>query len=376
MKFVIPTQELNYLISKVLNVVPLKPTVPIVGNILIEASKGEIILTATDFNVGIRCHAEAEIQEEGATTLPSKKFAQLIREISTLNVEISTSPNQITTLIAGSSRFKLNGMSKEDFPELPHTDNAPYFELPQKTFKELLSKTAFAVSREDNRYVLTGVLMEINGGLATFVGTDGKRLARAFSQVEIDPTLQCQSVIPIKAVEEIIKNLTDEGNAKISVMSDKISVEANDTKLIAKLLMGDYPDYMRIIPQQPEILLSLHKDELVSLLKQVSLFVPDSHRAVHFAFSDGEVRVNANSIDIGEGQVAMPVNYHGPKLELALNPGFMIDLLRQCKNEIVSMGLTDPYNPGIITDQEEPLPPIMQSSPLFVIMPMRLIEET
>lgn len=376
MKFVISTQELNYLLSKIQNVVSQKPTIPILSNFLLEVLNDELILTATDFNVGIRCHTDAKIIEEGGTTLPVKKFSQLMRELSTLNVEISASSNEVTTIVAGTSRFKLNGMSKNEFPSLPDLSEAHSFRMLQKDLKDLLYRTSFAVSREDNRYVLTGVLMQIANGIATFIGTDGKRLARAFTKVEIDPSITCQAIIPFKAVEEILKNLTeDKEMVELSLMPDKIAIEANQTRILAKLLSGDYPDINRVIPNHSDILVTLHREELSILLRQISLFTADSNHSVRFIFSDGELKLTANTMEIGEGNVSMPVNYHGPKLEIAFNPGFFIDILRHCSSETVTMGLTDAYNPGIITDQDQPLSNPLEASPLFVIMPMRLSED-
>ncbi|WP_068468421.1 DNA polymerase III subunit beta [Candidatus Protochlamydia phocaeensis] len=374
MKFVISTQELNYLISKIQNVVAQKPTIPILSNFLIEAYNDELILTATDLTVGIRCHTEAKILEEGATTLPAKRFAQLIKELTAVNVEISSNANEVTTIVAGTSRFKLNGMGKTDYPSLPDLSQVHSFHVKQSELKDLFYRTSFAVSKEDNRYVLTGVLMHIANGLATFVGTDGKRLARAHAPIEISPSFTSQSIIPLKAVDEILKNLTDEGDAKISLMSDKIAVEANQTRILTKLLSGDYPDINRVIPEQSELIVNLHREELASLLRQISLFTADHNHSVRFTFTNGELKLTANTMDIGEGTVSMAANYSGPKLEIAFNPGFFIDILRHCKGETVTMGLTDAYNPGIITDGEHLTHPL-QISPLFVIMPMRLSED-
>ncbi len=374
MKFVISTQELNYLISKILNVVSQKPTIPILSNFLLEAYNDELILTATDLTVGIRCHTEAKILEEGATTLPAKRLAQLIRELTAVNVEVSTNSNEVTTIVAGTSRFKLNGMSKTEYPALPDLSQAHTFHMKQSELKDLLYRTSFAVSKEDNRYVLTGVLMQIANGMATFVGTDGKRLARSHGPIDIGSSFTGQSIIPLKAVDEILKNLSDEGDVKISLMSDKIAVEANQMRLLTKLLAGDYPDVNRVIPERSDIIVSLHREELSSLLRQISLFTADHNHSVRFTFSQGELKLTANTMDIGEGNVTMPANYQGSKLEIAFNPGFFIDILRHCKGETVTMGLTDAYNPGIITDGDQLSTPL-QASPLFVIMPMRLSED-
>lgn len=375
MKFVISTQELNLLINKCLNVVAQKSTIPILSNILIEAINDELVITATDLTVAVRCFTDAKILEEGATTLPAKKFAQLIRELTAVNVEISSNANEATEIIANSSRFKLNGMSKAEFPSMPNMAGATQFQIKQSDLKEMLYRTAFAVSREDNRYVLTGVLISIANGWATFVGTDGKRLSRSCLKIDIDSSFSGSYIIPLKAVEEIVKNLGDEGEARVSLMGDKISVESTNTTIITKLLAGDYPDVNRVIPENSETLVLLHREELMTLLRQISLFTADTTHSVRFTFSTGELKLTANTMEIGEGKVCMPVNYQGSKLEIAFNPGYFLDILRHTKAETVAMGVTDSYNPGVITDKEIPPEGAGKASSLFVLMPMRLNEE-
>ncbi len=375
MKFVISTQELNYLINKCLNVVSLKPTIPILSNFLIEAVNDELIITSTDMAVGIRCLTEAKILQEGATTLPAKKFAQLIRELTSTNVEISTNSNEVTEIIADSSRFKLNGMNRAEFPSLPDITEATRFKIKQADLKDMFYRTSFAVSREDTRYVLTGVHMSIVNGEATFIGTDGKRLAKAFIDIDIDKSFKGSYIIPLKAVEEFLKNLTDEGDATVYLMNDKIAIDASKTTVIAKLLSGEYPDVDRVIPQNPETKVALHREELMTLLRQISLFTADGSHSVRFSFTDGELKLSANTMEIGEGRVSMAVNYQGQKLEIAFNPGFFLDILRHSKKETVSLGITDAYNPGLINDQENCLRDALSTSPLFVLMPMRLNEE-
>ena len=374
MKFVLSTQELNYLINKIHNVVGQKTAIPILSNFLLEAYNNELVLTATDLSVGIRCSVEAKILEEGATTLPAKKLSQLTREITAPQVELSSNINDITTIIAGTSRFKLNGMNKSEFPSLPDISTAQQFHMQQRDLKDMLYRTSFAVSKEDNRYALTGVCLSIANGKATFIGTDGKRLARTSIAVDADNDFTAQAIIPLKAVEEIAKTLLDEGEVKVAVMTDKIFVEANDTRIIAKLLSGEYPDVTRVIPNHSEAIIALHRDELLSMLRQVSLFAAENQQSVRFAFNDGELKLTANTMDIGEGQVSMPINYHGAPLEIAFNPGFFIDILRHCKEETITLGLTDAYNPGIITDSMV-TEDLSNASPLFIIMPMRLSEE-
>jgi DNA polymerase-3 subunit beta len=376
MKFVIPTQEFNYLISKCLNIVSQKATIPILSNLLIEAHNGVLTLTATDLTVGICCFTEAKIIEEGATTLPAKRLAQLVRELTAVNIEVSTNANEITEIVADGSRFRLHGMSRAEFPALPDLEGAHNFSMKQSELKDVLFRTSFAVSRDDNRFVLTGVFLSISNGRATFVGTDGKRLSRTFLPVDLDHSFSGDFVIPLKAIEETQKNLSSEDElAKVYLMSDKIAIQTSDATIITKLLTGDYPDINRVIPSSSENIISLHREELMTLLRQVSLFTGENNHAARFTFSNGELHLQANSMEVGEGKVSMPANYQGQKLEIAFNPTFFLDILRHSKGETVALGVSDPYNPGIISDQEMNAASTVEVSPLFVLMPMRLNEE-
>ncbi len=372
MKFVISTQELNNLVAKCQNVVAQNSTIPILSNLLIEATGGELILTATDLTVGVRCYKEAKILEEGATTVPAKTFASLTRELTAVNLEVTTNDNEITEIVADSSRFKIHGMNRAEFPSLPELKGATQFTIKQKDLRSMLFRTAFAVSREDNRYTLTGVSLNIDNGKATFVGTDGKRLARTQLDIVLDSSISGRYIIPIKAVEEILKNLTGNDEANVALMPDKIAVEANNTSLITKLLSGDYPDIESVIPEKAEVVVTLHREELMTLLRQVSLFTGESMHSVRFSFTDGELKLSVNTTEVGEGKVSMPIDYQGQKIDIAFNPNYFLDILRHSEGETLRIGITDAFNPGLITYQDKITIPSTDTSPLFVLMPMRL----
>lgn len=373
MKFNLPTHEFNQLIGKIQNIaVTQKPSLPILANFLVEAYNDELTLTATDLSISIRCQADAQITEEGSITLPAKTLAQLARELTAPTVQFST-VNNICSIVSGTSRFKIPGMSKSEYPELPDLANANCIQIKQADLKDLIFRTSFAIAKDDDRYALMGALMEIEKGTIILVGTDGKRLARAHQTIEIDPEFSARMIIPSKAVEEIHKNLADEGLAKLYLMDDKIAVEVNKTLIIAKLLSGEYPDFSRIIPETSETILNLHCEELASLLRQISLFRSENSHSVRFIFAEGEMKLTSNTSNVGEGHVSMPVNYLGPKIEVAFHPGYFLDILRHCKKETIAMGLTDPYNPSVLTDADS-IGKSLEASPLYVLMPMRLAE--
>lgn len=367
MKFVVSRNELSNLIRKIQNVVPQNAPLPILSHVLIEARGDELICTATDLTVGARCSSPAKVYEEGAISIPSRRFFQLIRELTDASIEVTAAAQSRAEIKTGSSRFLLHGMDKSEYPTLPDLSEATQFAIGAETLKDLLQRTSFAVSKEDNRYALTGVLMKIEKGKVLFVGTDGKRLAKTQTPIALENTFQGEYILPLKAVEEIIKMLGESPEARLYLTEDKVAVESGSTLLITKLLAGNYPDFTQLISSQSALTVSLHREELITLLRQVSLFTAEGSLSARFAFMPGELHLTANSAEIGEGKVVMAVNYQGPQLEIAFNPHYFLDILRHTKDETVMLGLSDAYNPGIITDSTESL---------FIIMPMRLSDAT
>ena len=178
MKFSMAKSELVDHISQIQSVVPSKPALPILSNFMMEANEKGLVLTATDLTVGIRCYINAQINENGSTTLPSRRFFQLIKELTSPQLEINVNENDICSVQALSSLFKLNGMPKGDFPQLPTLDDAQKISISTEELKEMFYKTAFAVSKDENRYLMTGILIKIENGVMMMVGTDARRLSK------------------------------------------------------------------------------------------------------------------------------------------------------------------------------------------------------
>ena len=363
MKVIISRTELVQLIGTIQGVVSSKPAIPILANILIEAFDGNLIISATDLTVSTRAQTSGNVIEEGAITLPAKRFFQLVREMTAQDVEIECATGEIVYVRGGTSEFRINGIHKSEFPSLPDMSQGQSFALLGSTFKEMLTKSVFAAAREDNRHILNGVLMHVEGNLATFMGTDGKRLAKIHTSINMQGEHKHDYLIPLKACEEMVKMINDEYEIKIALLPDKVSLEAGFTTLVTKLLSGDYPDIERMIPAESRQKFTLHREELMSLLKQIALFTSKKKHSVQFIFNSGELTLIANSSDIGDGKVSMPVDYSGKKFEIAFNPFYFHDILRHCKDETISFAITNAYNPGLITDS---------TTANFVIMPMRL----
>lgn len=364
MKLIIPRIDLLNLIGKIQAIIPAKPALPILSNVLLEAKHDQLILSATDLTVSMQAFADAQIQEEGAITLPAKKFFQLVRELTSSEVEIHAQTPETAYINCGASHFKMSGMHKNEFPQFPDMSGGVSVDIENDLLKEMLVRSSFAAARDDNRQVLNGILLQHKEKLATFIGTDGKRLARIYTEVNLPETETGSYVLPLKAVEEIIKLIdVKDASSKLSFIPDKISLEIGSAILITKLLNGQYPDVDRVIPKKAGSPISIHREELMSLLRQISLFAADHSSAVRFTFAPGELHIAAMSGTVGEGKVSMSVNYGGPKLDVAFNPHFFLDILKNSKDDVVYLSLIDGFNPGLITDS---------TTAHFVLMPMRL----
>jgi DNA polymerase-3 subunit beta len=368
MKFHIQREALSSLIGKIQGVVPSKAVIPILANVLIEAKDYQIIVTTTDLTVSLRSSLEATVIEEGSIALPARRFFQLIRELKAPEIKFETDSNNIAIVTSGSSHFKINGLDKSEFPIFPEIKGGRSFNLSAARLKEMLVNTSFAAAKDDTRQVLNGICMELSENKLVVVGTDGKKLAKIEETIDDQIDEKQSSIIPLKAVEEMCRLLDDEDSSTtLTLMSDKIALETHRSSLVSKLLSGQFPDYQRVLPNRSNMhQMHIHRDELMTLLRQVSLFTSEASHSVKLSFENGELKLQAVNSEIGEGKVNMPVDYHEQKLDIAFNPHYFIDILRHCKDETVSFGITDSFNPGSITDT---------SNAHFVLMPMRLSSE-
>jgi len=366
MKLIISRTSLTELIGKIQSVVPLKPTLPVLANILLEAVDDQLILSATDLTVSIRAFTDAKILEEGSVTLPAKRFFQLIRELTAPTIELHAATPETIFINSGSSHFKIHGMHKNEFPTLPNFNDGTRFKLDSSLVKEIFSRTAFSAAREEQQKLLNSIYFEYQNKIASFIATDGKRVAKFELPLDL-PISNSSLLLPIKAVEEILKLLNDqESQISFTLLPDKCAIEIGSITLMTQLLSGKYPDLSRVLPKKSQSPIVLHREELISLLRQISLFTATQNSAVKFTFSSGELHLSAMSGSIGEGTVNMPINYGGEKVDIAINPHHFLDILRHSSDEVVHFDLFGSYNPGLVTDS---------THAQFTLIPMRLTSD-
>ena len=363
MKFEVTKSALVEGLQKVLNVVSLRSTLPILSNVLIQAGKSSLTLTTTDLEVSIRCTIDAKVQKTGASTIPARRLTSIVRELADSAIQIEVDDKDTATVTCGSSFFKIVGLSKDEFPPMPKAEGKHSYTMEQPAFREMIRKIAYAASTDETRYVLNGVLLSFKGGKLIMVATDGRRLALIEQEVDFPSEAQVDLIVPTKAVSELSHVLKDEGELKIQATENQIIFEFSDVFLASKLIDGTYPNYKQVIPSQCEERVTVERESLLTALRRVSLVTSDKSNATKMTFGKNKVAITMTTPDIGEARETLPVKYAGKEFSVAFNPEYMMDPLKNLSNDEVSLELTDELSPGVMK-ADIPF--------LYVLMPMRI----
>jgi len=354
-------------LQAVQNVVSTRTTLPILSNVLLRAEGGAVEFTATDLDVTVASKVEAKVAKPGATTLPVKKLFGIVRELNG-EIEIEVDEKNVASIRSGSSFFKINGLSADEFPPLPKFKDDKKVVLPQANIKGMLKKTSFAVSTDESRYVLNGIFFSLKEGKMTLVSTDGRRLALVDEEVEISEKSLGEFIVPAKAVNELNRLLLDKGDVEIKFGENQASFSLKDEKgvnalLITKLIEGNYPNYRQVIPSETKERISLVREELVQALRRAEIMTSEKANSVRLTFGHNLLTITANSPEVGEARETIAINYKGKEMAIAFNPRYLIDPLNALAEDEVFIELIDELSPGVLK---------INGPFLYVVMPMRL----
>ncbi len=363
MKFRITKEHFLNGLNQVQHVVSSKSTLPILSNVLIEARDGELKLTTTDLDVGVSGTVAAEVETEGATTLPARRLAGIIRELPSNDISVEVDGKNNAVIRSGPSYFKIIGLDAGEFPQLPDLSDSREFTMTQKMLKEGLRRTSYAISNDETRYVLNGIFASFKDAKVTLVATDGRRLAMVSEDLEFPQSQEIDVIIPSKAVAELQRLLGDEGEVRLYVSESQIAFEVDDAVLVSKLVEGNYPNYRQVIPGKAASRIIIDRETLLSTVNRVSLLSSDKQHSVRFHFSQDTINISSSAQDVGEAQESIPVKYEGEEFQLAFNPDYLMAPLRNLDNDEVYLDLTNAVTAGVLR---------VEGSFLYVIMPMRV----
>lgn len=363
MKFSVSKEKLLEGLQTVQNVVSTRTTLPILSNVLLQAVDGTLRFTTTDLDVGIRAAVEAQVEKPGATTLPARRLVTIARELPASEITIEVDSKNVASIRSGPSFFRILGLPEEEFPPLPKFENAKSFSIRQKDLRDGLKKTAYAISTDETRYVLNGVLCSFRDNKLTLVATDGRRLALVDIELEFPRSHETDIIIPTKAVSELQRLLTEDGELKLSIGENQVAMEVNGTLLVSKLIEGNYPNYRQVIPAEAKERVTLEREQFLNAVHRVSLLSSEKSNSVKLVFTKNNLEIAANTPDVGEARESLPIPYKGRDLSIAFNPEFLMAPLRNLNVDEVYLDLIDEMSPGVIK---------IQHPFLYVLMPMRI----
>ena len=363
MKFKIVRSKFLEGLKSVQNIVGAKGSLPILQNVLLDASGKELTMTTTDLDISIKAVCECEVVEEGKTTIPVKFLFNAIAKVAEGEVEVETDEKDRATICAGNAKFKLAGLAEADFPKLPQDEDSFAYTIQQATFRDMLRKVSYAASQDDTRRTLKGVLMSFKDEKLTMVATDGRRLALVEQEIEFPKDAEKDIVLPSKAVCELQRSLNGDTELSMMVQKSQICFKIDNLMIYSKLMDDAYPNYRQVIPVDTKEHIAVDRQLLLDALDRASVMTMDEAHSTKLIFSEGKLTVTSAASDIGEAKDEVPIKYAGEKIEILFNPSYVMDCLKAIDDDEVTMNLSDGHSPAVIKC----------SIPfLYVLMPLRI----
>jgi DNA polymerase-3 subunit beta len=357
-------------------IVERKNTIPILGNVLMEAKDDEVRFLATDLEVGLRSKCSASVAKSGSLTLPAKKFYEIVRSLPETDVRIAEDKGGVKV---AADRFdsRMQTLPREDFPTLPESSGAPGVASPRATIsraalKEMVAKTSFAITGEDTRYFLNGALFVLKPAAMSLVATDGHRLALVTvarnGGAAPAGAEDVRAILPRKTLAELSRLLQEgEDDIQYERGENHLFFDVGGRLLISRMIDGQFPAYERVIPKGNDKKIEFERDRLAAAVRRVALLSNERSRAVKFQVEPGRVDITSSSPDVGEARETLPVDYAGPAMQICFNAQYVLEFLTAVSTDVVSLELKDEVSQAVMR-------PVGAEGYdyTYVIMPMRV----
>jgi DNA polymerase-3 subunit beta len=368
MKFAVNTTELQRVLGKLGGVIPSKSTMPILENILCELSGGVLTLTATDLAISLTLTLKVDGREDGKIAVPAKRLMDTMRSLPDTNASfvIDTVTNKIR-IQTESGQYQLTGEAAKEYPQVITFKGEDQFTLDSTLLKKIIHRTVFAVSSDELRPAMMGVLFQASDTELRVVSTDGHRLVRMVLKRE-GSALKNDIIVPAKALHVVLKSLED-GETIIVVTQTHVKFMFDNSILISRLIDETYPNYESVIPSENTKTLRVQRDVLIGSIRRVALYASQTTHQVRFQVDRDTLQISAQDIDFGgEARETMPCVYKGEPLEIGFNSQYLVDILTHLEETEVLMKFSTPTRAGIVAPAEESA----QEEVIMLVMPVRL----
>ena len=369
MDFQVAREPLLRALQLLQNIVEPRQTLPILANVLIEARDGGLRLAATDLEVGARVAVPGTVTRPGAITLAARKLVELVRELPAQPVEFALRDNGGVDLKCGTARFKLVGLPAEEYPPLDLDAVGGSLGLEAGLLRTMVGRTSYAMSQDESRPFLNGLYLVARKQELRLVATDGHRLALARSTVDAD--VEMAGIVPRKAVQELSRVLGGAERVDLAVGESKFFVRTEGFELVSKLVEGQFPNYEQVIPKSSPLRLVVEREPLVAAIRRVAVVADDRTRPVRLTASSGQVRLSAQSQELGEAEETLPADFGGDELTIGFNARYVLDALGPMDHPWTVVGLKDGLSPGVLLGAAEK-GGAPDDAYRCVIMPMRM----
>ena len=359
-------------LGRIQGIVEKRNTIPVLANVLLEGSDGELHITATDLEVGMRSSYPANIGKPGRITVSAKKLHEIIKELEGREVSFQSKENCWIEVRCGKALFNIVGLAADEFPNFPQTDRDDGVVLPSALCKEIIEKTAFAMSLDESKFNLNGIHLrafeETGKNRLRLVATDGHRLSLIDKRIDdkLPEELKRGLILPRKGVLEL-KRLADEGDADLvlSFQDNNAVARKDQTVVIMRLVDGDFPDYERVIPKANDLEASIAVDPFLHALRRMLILSSEKSRGVKMQLKAGCLEVSSSNPELGDAREELDLDYQGAEMVIGFNARYLLDLLQVQDAERVRMIFKDQLSPGLFRAEQD-------DGYLAVVMPMRL----
>lgn len=363
MKFICEKNILQEAIITAQKAVTGKSTMPVLQGIYMNAEDNKLTLIGSDIDLSIETKINVEVLEKGKVVLDARLFSEIIRKLPNFKVEITTTENNCVEITCNKSKFTLIYLNPDDFPSLPEINENSIFTINQKTLKNMIRGTSFAIAQDETRPILTGVLFQVKDGKLNLVAIDGYRLALRSEYIDSETSIN--AVIPGKTLNEVIKILEDEGDVNITFTSNHILFNLGDTKIISRLLEGEFIKYSSIIPEEYNLNIVAKKDDLLDCIERASLMAKDGNNNLIKLDIEDDLMVITSNSQLGNVREEVNIILQGQPLKIAFNSKYLIDVLKIMNEDEIVMNFSSSISPCIIKNKEN-------DDCTYLILPVRL----
>ncbi len=348
MKITIARQDLLDAVNNVKSVVSAKSALPILSHILFEAASNQLKLSATDLKVSIESTVDCTVEAPGSMTVQCQRLASILAELPDADIHLELSGGKVITLDCGKIHTKLYSMSPDEFPPIRNFDGVEPLVLQQSVLRDIFQKTSFAISTDQARYNLTGLLIEIKNGKLTAVATDGRRMSLISQRDGIVEGIDISVIIPGKMIHELERLLASDDEVTVQIGENQAAFTFGTLRLVTALIEGNFPNYEMVIPKEHDKTITLKTGLFTEGMRRTRTMTNDKFNSVRFVIGDGQMTLKVVTPEVGEYEEEVPITYNGDQLEIAFNPDFVLDVLRHVDAEDTCLVLKDNMSPGVL----------------------------